>query len=107
MVPDIVKSGRLRQSGVMLMTITNNATEVIPAQDRRVALWLSSDPTNRYTISDSPGVTLGNGINININTVGLLMRVEDWGLLVTKQLYAVTSVASLVIAYVPILLDEI
>jgi hypothetical protein len=88
------------------IVITNADTIILPSHPHRKGVYFPPNNGGRYTINFGSAAVLDSGINISGVADGQEFLDKDWGCLVTREVHAIASVASLTIQLVEIFKEE-
>lgn len=101
-VPANSRSGYRAVAGaIRSVTSGVSAALAIPPNERRLALVISPPLTAgaSVTISDDANVTLGGGLSFTSDGGRMTLTREQFGVLITRQLWAIASGAGVVWGY--------
>lgn len=80
---------------VRFVAVSATASPCLEADPKRIAITFTPDKTGRITVSTDPSVTDGNGILVLSTTGPVSIDIEHYGLLLSKQWFAVGSAGGL------------
>jgi hypothetical protein len=87
----------VKQGTTYAKTVGTSSVQLCDADPFRTRLIFHPNANNRVTISDHSGVVLDAGPTLQPGQAPLVWCVAEVGLLVTKQLFAIASVAGVVV----------
>lgn len=74
-----------------VVSVPNTVVPLVSANSMRHSVIISAPVTNRITISDRPGMTIDQGINIPVGGAALVLNADTAGNWVQRDLFAVAA----------------
>ena len=107
MVPDLIKWMRESYASLSVVTVNTVSGQFIGADERRVAIIISSHPTQRFTLLNDAQGAADQGINIPQNTRPFEMSIMQFGAAVKNGYFAICAGGPIQVGFIEVIQEEL